>query len=778
VPVKNIVRKPLLGSLTVIALAVGLLVGVPATDQASATLSCPPPLAPSAPATDDGVAGSAGNPFLIASVGNMQHLLQNLSDTTGKFYKLTADINYEVTNDGQTRSCDLARNVEQGTFMGNLDGDGHSISNFQAYAVGAAGLFPQTDEATITNLVIDGAAVLSDGSFAGGLAGDIRNTTLTNITVKNSFVRSAGAGGRVGGIAGEAGNDQSAATLSKLRVINSYIIADRYFGGLFGQVLNYPTITEVAVLGTMVSTTGVHQPNDAAEAVGGLIGRATADLTLSKASFQGAIVLQQSVLNSAGLLVGDANGRNLIITDSSVRGVMTTFSGVTAGGVHPAGLVGKGAGSTTVIRAIVQVKFERTRSSDVQVRADQFLPGETGEWSSVLYDREVHTNWPAIYPEVARSSAELANPATYEAVAGWSVTTDVARVEAGAASETWLMSSAPGNVVENGFPVHTWLYEGVTGNEIDPCMIGFFRPASLGLSLGCLPSEPGTFVAVPGATEATACAAGRYQDSYASMYCLDAAPGSFVSASGQIRAELCPAGSFQDDAAALGCKPAPAGTAIASLGATAPTDCEPGTFQDELGEQACKQAPPGKFVAIPAATEAVPCQLGRYQPDFGQVSCLLSPPGSYVPFTGLSAPLLCPAGFTSDAGADSCFRIVDGGGGGGGGGFVPPGAPIIDVPEQTLSEPKPRAWTRFIGNNQLKMYARDIVGAGKVQFFLNGREIAWVRATDGSDPKLNVRSAAGEPGDGMVRTVTAAAGRNVLEIYVGDERVARRVFTR
>jgi len=113
-----------------------------------------------------------------------------------------------------------------------------------------------------------------------------------------------------------------------------------------------------------------------------------------------------------------------------------------------------------------------------------------------------------------------------------------------------------------------------------------------------------------------------------------------------------------------------------------------------------------------------------------------------------------------------------------GGGFVPPVVPDTEADDAALAEPSPRGWTRFIGNDQLKIYARDIVGAGKVQFFLNGREIAWVRATDGSDPKLNVRSAAGEPGDGMVRTVTAAAGRNVLEIYVDGERVARRIFTR
>jgi hypothetical protein len=262
------------------------------------------------------------------------------------------------------------------------------------------------------------------------------------------------------------------------------------------------------------------------------------------------------------------------------------------------------------------------------------------------------------------------------------------------------------------------------------------------------------------------------------MFCFDAAPGYFSGASGLIRAEACPAGTYQDASGAAECRQAPLGTAIAGPAATGPTDCTPGTFQDELGQTICKPAPAGSFVDEPAATLAQPCQPGRYQPQTGQQSCILSPVGFFVASSGATEALACPAGFTSGEGASACFRILDGGGGGGGGGFVPPVVPETEADEAALAEPSPRGWTRFIGNHQLKIYARDIVGAGKVQFFLNGREIAWVRATDGSDPKLNVRSAAGEPGDGMVRTVTAAVGRNVLEIYVDGERVARRVYTR
>ena len=103
-------------------------------------------------------------------------------------------------------------------------------------------------------------------------------------------------------------------------------------------------------------------------------------------------------------------------------------------------------------------------------------------------------------------------------------------------------------------------------------------------------------------------------------------------------------------------------------------------------------------------------------------------------------------------------------------------------PTAADSEPaEPRGWTRFMGDGSLKFYARDIVGAGKVRFVLNGREVAWVRATDATDPKLNVGPAAAR--DGLVRTVGVGsrwsldAGRNVLEIYVGENRLVRRIFT-
>jgi hypothetical protein len=80
----------------------------------------------------------------------------------------------------------------------------------------------------------------------------------------------------------------------------------------------------------------------------------------------------------------------------------------------------------------------------------------------------------------------------------------------------------------------------------------------------------------------------------------------------------------------------------------------------------------------------------------------------------------------------------------------------------------------------VKFYARDLVGAGKVRFMLNGREIGWVRAIDTTDPKLRVADSGPMAGRAyFVRTARLEPGRkNVLEIYVAGERVRRVAYGR
>jgi hypothetical protein len=80
-----------------------------------------------------------------------------------------------------------------------------------------------------------------------------------------------------------------------------------------------------------------------------------------------------------------------------------------------------------------------------------------------------------------------------------------------------------------------------------------------------------------------------------------------------------------------------------------------------------------------------------------------------------------------------------------------------------------RPSTKRMDDSSAKVYFYGAVGAGKIQFMLNGREIAWVNATDASDRKLT---------DGyLVRTVTLEAGKNVIEVLVDGVQVRRTVYS-
>ncbi len=88
-------------------------------------------------------------------------------------------------------------------------------------------------------------------------------------------------------------------------------------------------------------------------------------------------------------------------------------------------------------------------------------------------------------------------------------------------------------------------------------------------------------------------------------------------------------------------------------------------------------------------------------------------------------------------------------------------------------------WTQWqASTDTIKIYAKNPVGSGKVQFFVDGREIAWVRAIDGNDPKLRVITTDG-PMAGvsyLVRTVELNPGKNRFEIRVDGQRVWRATY--
>ena len=83
------------------------------------------------------------------------------------------------------------------------------------------------------------------------------------------------------------------------------------------------------------------------------------------------------------------------------------------------------------------------------------------------------------------------------------------------------------------------------------------------------------------------------------------------------------------------------------------------------------------------------------------------------------------------------------------------------------------AWTKVNEDRtEVRMYAKDPVGVGKVQFKVNGREIAWVRAVDETDPKLWSQGGS----EYLLRRVQLAPGKNRFEIWLNGVRIIRSTY--
>ena len=81
-----------------------------------------------------------------------------------------------------------------------------------------------------------------------------------------------------------------------------------------------------------------------------------------------------------------------------------------------------------------------------------------------------------------------------------------------------------------------------------------------------------------------------------------------------------------------------------------------------------------------------------------------------------------------------------------------------------------RSSTRLKQDGSVKVYVNDVVGAGKVQVFHNGKEVGWVRATDASNSRLR---------DGyFVRTINLQPGKNIITVFREGVQVSRKAYTK
>jgi hypothetical protein len=158
--------------------------------------------------TTDDLAQGASRTFTI-TVEAVNHTISTPEDLDKLRYDMTGD--YVLANDIDMTGRSfvpfgIVNNTTAGKFTGTFDGKGHTIKGLK-YDVsdkGEVGLFSQTDNATIKNLIIEGAYFKGNANV-GGIVGQMYRTTITDCAVLNSYIEGRD---HVGAIAGEIAQTQ------------------------------------------------------------------------------------------------------------------------------------------------------------------------------------------------------------------------------------------------------------------------------------------------------------------------------------------------------------------------------------------------------------------------------------------------------------------------------------------------------------------------------------------------------------------------------------------
>lgn len=158
--------------------------------------------------------GTQEDPYQIYTANDLQNINGH------SWYKLMNDIDLNGV-----KWQPIGRN---GATMANLDGGGFTIKNLSVKdsASDFCGLFSTLQDATITNLTLEGCSV-DGGSKTAILAGDMTSCTISNVTIIKANVKGDA---NVGALAGNA----YYCTLQNVQVLESTIGGSSLVGGIVG----------------------------------------------------------------------------------------------------------------------------------------------------------------------------------------------------------------------------------------------------------------------------------------------------------------------------------------------------------------------------------------------------------------------------------------------------------------------------------------------------------------------------------------------------------------
>ncbi len=167
----------------------------------------------------------------------------------GKTIKLGTclDLYFESPSDSDDEPESFDPIGDKSPFEGTFDGDGHIIDNlyqsgwafgYEWGSYGSIGLFGELKDATVKNLIIEGAECFVEGGDVGGICGSATGTCVfENIQISNSVFATYNNG--LGGIIGWSGAGNY--TFKNIKMYASTVLAglwgsfDSSIGGIVGQ---------------------------------------------------------------------------------------------------------------------------------------------------------------------------------------------------------------------------------------------------------------------------------------------------------------------------------------------------------------------------------------------------------------------------------------------------------------------------------------------------------------------------------------------------------------
>ncbi|WP_448377183.1 hypothetical protein [Fervidobacterium sp.] len=222
--------------------------------------------------------GTEQDPYLIGNARQLQNINKSEYLTTGKYFKLIADI--DLTGVAWIPIGTYSSNLSATAFVGTFDGNGKKIRNltYNDSSKSNVGVFGYIYNSTVKNLIIENANIAAD-KYVGAFAGGVKNSTIERVGVRNSIVTATANTNYpyVGGLIGDVNADNTSPNQMVIReCFASYVtvsapnLDNARAGGLIGRF--YANQVTNAILENCYAIGTVNFKTTNSINIGGLVG--------------------------------------------------------------------------------------------------------------------------------------------------------------------------------------------------------------------------------------------------------------------------------------------------------------------------------------------------------------------------------------------------------------------------------------------------------------------------------------------------------------------------